>query len=82
MHKIEDSFRLRFSLEIEISDERLEDDDFDENAWRPEWERAVKPRVVRAVFDALRERPEWTAHVRNRGAAADDEVEVVVRRTY
>ncbi len=82
MHKTEDSFLLRFSLEVEISDEQLDDDDFDENAWRAEWEQGLKPQVVRAVFDALRKTPEWTSHVRNRGRSTDDEVEVVVRRTY
>ncbi|MDG2305321.1 MAG: hypothetical protein P8R42_11855 [Candidatus Binatia bacterium] len=82
MHKIQDSFLLRFSLEVEIADEQLDDDDFDEASWRAEWERAVKPRIVRAVFDALRETPEWTSHIRNRGAPTDSEIEVVVSRTY
>ena len=82
MHKIEESFRLQFSLEVEISDERLEDDDFEEDAWRAEWERDLKPRLVRAVFEALRESPEWTTHVRNRGISTEDEVEVVVARRY
>lgn len=82
MHKIEESFRLRFSLEVEISEACLEDDDFEEDAWRAEWERELKPRLVRAVFDALRESPGWTTHIRNRGIAADEEVEVVVARRY
>ena len=82
MYKIEESFRLRFSLEIEISDECLEDDDFEEDSWRAEWDGDLKPRVVRAVFDALRESPEWTTRVRNRGISSGDEVEVVVTRRY
>ena len=82
MYKIEESFRLRFSLEVEISDERLEDDDFEEDAWRVEWERDLKPRLVRAVFEALRESPEWTTHARNRGISTEDEVEVVLARRY
>ena len=82
MYKIEESFRLRFSLEIEISDECLEDDDFEEDSWRAEWDGDLKPRVGRAVFDALRESPEWATRVRNRGISSGDEVEVVVTRRY
>lgn len=82
MHTTQEGFLLRFSLEVEISDERLEDDDFDEGVWRAEWERELKPRLLRAVFDALRESPQWASHVRNRGISSEDEVEVVLRRTY
>ena len=82
MDRIDGTFLLRFSLEVDIPAERLEDDDFDERAWRGEWENGVKPAVVRAVFDALRASPGWTAHVRNRGASTEDEIEIVVRRSY
>ena len=82
MQKIEEDFLLRFRLEVEFSEECLDDDDFDETGWRAEWERGLKPRVIRAVFDALRAVPEWSAHVRNRGVSTEDEVEVVVRRVY
>lgn len=82
MDKIEEEFRLRFHLEIDISEEALDDDDFDENAWKLEWERGLKPQVIRAVFDALRGTPLWSSHIRNRGIATDDEVEIVVRRSY
>ncbi len=82
MDKIEESFLLRFSLEVQISEACLDDDDFDETAWRAQWERGLKPRVVRAVFDALRESPDWTSHIRNRGVSTDDEIEIVVRREF
>ncbi|MBM4267114.1 MAG: hypothetical protein FJ144_10965 [Deltaproteobacteria bacterium] len=82
MERIEGTFLVRFSLEVDIPAERLEDDDFDERAWRGEWEKGVKPAVVRAVFDALRASPGWAAHVRNRGASTEDEIEIVVRRSY
>ena len=38
--------------------------------------------MVRAVFQVLRAVPGWEAHVRNRGAAAEDEIEIVVERSY
>jgi len=82
MQSDEHGFLLRFSVRADIPGEALEDDDFDERAFLVEWERAVKPELVRAVFQALRAAPGWTAHVRNRGAALEDEVEIVVERTY
>jgi hypothetical protein len=82
MQRDEASFLLRFSLEAEIPDRMLEQDDFDERAWIEEWERSIKPAMLRAVFQALRAAPGWDAHVRTRGAAVEDEIEIVLRRTY
>jgi hypothetical protein len=78
----EKTFILRFSLAAVIPDELLEDDDFDDAAWLAEWETAVKPRLIRHLFSELRAFPQWQARVRNRGIAPEDEVEVVVTRTY
>ena len=82
MQNMAASFVLRFNLETEIPDELLEDDEFDERAWLQEWEGGVKPAIVRAVFQTLRAAPGWEAHVRNRGVPAEDEIEIVVRRSY
>lgn len=82
MQSEERSFVLKFNVRAAIPDALLDDDDFDERAFLAEWERSVKPAAVRAVFQALRAFPQWSAHVRNRGAAADDEIEVVVERAY
>ena len=82
MQSEERSFLLRFSVRAEIPAERLDDDDFDERAWTAEWERQVKPVVLRAVFEALRSAPDWSAHARSRGASTEDEVEIVVERNY
>lgn len=82
MQSDEHGFLLRFSVRAEIPSALLDDDDFDERAFLDEWERGLKPEVVRAVFQALRGIPGWEAHVRNRGAAAEDEIEIVVERTY
>ncbi|HEY8514864.1 MAG TPA: hypothetical protein VIS07_05035 [Candidatus Binatia bacterium] len=82
MQSEESSFLLRFSVRADLPDALLDDDEFDERSHLVEWERRVKPAVVRAVFEALRAHPEWSAHVRNRGASPEDEIEIVVQRDY
>ena len=82
MQSDEYGFLMRFSVRAEIPSALLEDDEFDERGFLDEWERGLKPELVRAVFEALRAVPGWEAHVRNRGAAAEDEIEIVVERTY
>ncbi|MEW6268207.1 MAG: hypothetical protein AB1689_02775 [Thermodesulfobacteriota bacterium] len=82
MQSDEAIFLLRFSVRADVPDALLEDDDFDERGHLLEWEQRVKPGVVRAVFEALRAHPQWSAHVRNRGASAVDEIEIVVQRDY
>jgi len=82
MQTPERSFVLRFSVCAQIPDRLLDDDDLDESAYLGEWEGVVKPELVRAVFAALRARPEWSAHVRNRGASVEDEIEIVLERAY
>jgi hypothetical protein len=82
MQSDEYGFVLRFSVRADIPSTALDDDEFDERAFLGEWENALKPDMVRAVFQALRAVPGWSAHVRNRGAASDDEIEIVVERGY
>jgi hypothetical protein len=82
MQSDEHGFLLRFSVRAEIPSELLGDDDFDERGFLDEWERGLKPEMLRAIFQALRAVPGWEAHVRNRGAASDDEIEIVVERSY
>jgi hypothetical protein len=82
MQSDEHGFLLRFSVRADIPSAALDDDEFDERAFLAEWERALKPELVRVVFQALRAAPGWTARVRNRGAASIDEIEIVVERSY
>jgi hypothetical protein len=82
MQSDESTFLLRFSVRAVVPDALLDDDDFDEREHLVEWEQRVKPAVVRAVFEALRAHLEWSAHVRNRGASVEDEIEIVVERSY
>lgn len=73
----EREFVLRFALEARFDQDDPPDDGY---AWVAEWERAIKPRVVKAVFAALREEPGWEAHARSRGAPPEDELEIAVIR--
>lgn len=82
MQSDEHPFVLRFSVRADIPAAALDDDDFDERGFLGEWESSVKPDVLRAVFQTLRAAPGWRAHVRSRGAASDDEIEIVVERGY
>jgi len=82
MQTHERSFVLRFSVRAEIPDALLEDEEFEESAHLVEWERSVKPAMLRAIFEVLRSADGWTAHVRNRGASIEDEIEVVAERDF
>jgi hypothetical protein len=78
METREKTFTLRFTLRTAIPDERWEDDAFEEDAWLDEWERRIKPGLVRQVFAHLRGFEHWKAHVHNRGLSPLDEIEIVL----
>jgi hypothetical protein len=80
METREKTFTLRFSLTAQIPDGLWEQDDFEEDDWLNEWEVAIKPGVLRAVFHHLRSFPLWQAHVRNRGISPLDEIEIAIER--
>ncbi|MBI3784585.1 MAG: hypothetical protein HY270_14420 [Deltaproteobacteria bacterium] len=82
MEDREKTFVLRFSLTATIPDSVLDDPDFEEDSWLDEWERGIKPLVVKAVFQQLRSFPSWQTHVRNRGISALDEIEIVLEKTF
>lgn len=82
METRENTFTLRFSLTADIPAALWEDDDFEEDEWLNEWEVAIKPGLIRAVFTHLRSFPSWEAHVRNRGISPLDEIEIVVQRSF
>jgi hypothetical protein len=42
----------------------------------------IKPVMIKHLFETLREYPAWKAHVRNRGIAAADEIEVAMVRDF
>ena len=78
----EHTFLLRFSLSAEIPVAAWDDEDFEGDEGRKEWEGKIKPGLVRAVFSYLRQCDGWSCHVRNRGVAPEDEIEIVVRKEW
>jgi len=82
MEKKEKTFTIRFSLTATIPDALWDDEDFDEDTWLDEWEAAIKPGLLRAVFSHIRSFSNWQAHIRNRGVSPLDEVEIVVEHYF
>jgi hypothetical protein len=80
MFEEEQTFTVRISLEATFPDEYEGDDD--NHAWAQEWERLIKPELLRVIFDTLRRHPTWTIHARNRGRAPQDEVEIVMVKDF
>ena len=78
----EKTFNIRFSLTADIPQALWDDEDFEEDQWLNEWEAAIKPGLIRAVFTHLRSFPDWEAHVRNRGVSPLDEIEIAVQRRF
>jgi hypothetical protein len=77
IHREEGHFVVRLDLSAEF-DESYEGDD-DGYTWLRRWQESVRPRVVRAVFDALRADPSFDAVPVSRGKNPDDEVEISIR---
>ena len=80
MHREEQSFNLRFTVEASFPDDYEGDED--QRAWTGEWEARIKPDILKMVFEPLRRQPGWAAHIRNRGKSAQDEIEVVVEKDF
>jgi len=80
MYQEEKTFVLRFSLEAAFPDDYEGEDDH--LAWIQEWESNIKPSLLKQVFESLRQHPAWTSHVRNRGLASTDEIEIVLARDF
>jgi hypothetical protein len=71
-----------YRVEIVLSAEFGEDYEGDEDgyAWHARFDRVVRPRVVRAVLEALASDPGWRVVPASRGANASDALEVRVER--
>ena len=70
------TFNIRVVLSAEF-DEDYEGDD-DGWAWLHAWREGTQARLVKAVFDTLREDRRFDVLPTSRGASPDDEVEVTV----
>ncbi len=80
MYQEEKAFTLRFSLEASFSDDYEGDEDH--QAWVRGWEERIKPDLLKALFESLRQHQSWQSHVRNRGKSPDDEIEIVLARDF
>ena len=67
---------VRLDLSAEFGDDYEGDDDG--YAWLERWKETVRPRVVAAVFDALRSDARFKAVSAPRGASPDEEIEISV----
>jgi hypothetical protein len=80
MYQEEKTFTFRFSLEASFPDEYEGDEE--QHVWVGEWEALIKPDLIKALFESLRRHRSWHAHVRNRGKAPTDEIEIVLARDF
>jgi len=78
VHREDGKFQVRIELVAEF-DEDYEGDD-DGYAWLERWKAETRPRLLKAVFDALRADGTCDAIPVSRGASPDEEVEILVRR--
>ena len=77
VHREEGRFDIRIELSAEF-DEDYEGDD-DGYLWLRRFQEEVRPRLARAVFDALRSDPSFRAIPVSRGASPDENMEIDVR---
>ena len=80
MYQEETTFTLRFHVEAQFPEEY--DGDEDAHAWVHDWDTLIKPAIIQSVFNALRNVPAWSAHVRNRGLSTTDEVEIALTKVF
>jgi hypothetical protein len=77
LHREEGKFTIHIELGAEF-DEAYEGDD-DGYAWLRRWQEEVRPRLARAVFEALRDGGRFDAIPASRGAGPDENLEISVR---
>ena len=79
MHREERSFSVELHLVAEFDDDYEGDEDG--YAWFSRFEQELGPKLVAAVFDAVRTTPGWAARAAPRGRDRSTAVEIEVRRT-
>lgn len=77
IHREEARFTVTIDLSAEFPDDYEGDDDG--NEWLRRWSERVRPKLVRAIFEALRADPAFEAIPAPRGRAPDEHVEIDVR---
>src|SRR5690242_1561864 len=76
----EKTFTFRLSLDAAFPE--VYEGDADNYAWLQEWEKQIKPELVKVVFESLRRHHAWKVHVRNRGISPLDEIEVAMEKDF
>jgi hypothetical protein len=76
----EKTFTFRISLDVAFPEDY--DGDEDNLAWLREWEKQIKPELLKVIFDSLRRHHDWKVHVRNRGISPLDEIEVAMEKDF
>ncbi len=80
MFEEEKTFTLRFNLVANFPEDY--EGEHDSYVWLHDWETRVKPALLKTIMATLRASPSWSVHVRNRGMAAADEVEIALEKTF
>lgn len=80
MFEEEKTFILRLNLVARFPEDY--EGDHDDYAWLHDWETRMKPELLKTMMATLRASPSWSVHVRNRGMAAADEVEIALEKTF
>jgi hypothetical protein len=78
VHREEREFIVHLHLSAEFDE--AYDGEEDGFAWHDEFDRVVRPRIVAAVFEALRKTPGWTAVDAPRGRHPSDAIDIAVSK--
>lgn len=76
----EKTFNLRFSLEASFPEDY--DGNEDNLVWVQDWDKRIKPELMKLIFEFLRRHSSWTVHVRNRGLSPVDEIEIAMLKDF
>jgi hypothetical protein len=76
----EKSFTFRVALEASFPEDY--EGEADDYRWLRDWEQRIKPELLKLIMGFLRQHPDWSARVRNRGVSPEDEIEIVLTREF
>ncbi len=80
MFEEEKTFTVRLNFVAHFPEDYEGDED--DYVWLHDWETLVKPELLKIIMATLRASPAWAVHVRNRGMAVADEVEIALEKTF
>ena len=73
-HREEREFQITLHLSATFSDDYVGDDDG--YAWFESWDQELRPRIVRAIFDAVRSDPRFAAVSAPRGRDPEAAIDI------